>query len=553
MVHGHDGHIPTLIERRGGSERPLVLSVNSRKETSYWIQISELVKKRLKEAKATVENIEKLYLNQTLMSLPWLGLKLSESSLDFIYNIVNDGAAEANAAAEAKFKASAAAEAKFISESEKLKASNFGASLLRIGSWTVQPPREGALVVKIYFAKRKLVWEILENALKKKIEIQWSDIVGIRARIMEDKPGILEIELNNRPAFFDESNPMPRKHTMWKISSDFTDNQAQTYRLHYLEFPPGTLDKHYEKLLQCDPNLLKLSQRPFPSLSSPYFHTDCYNGSKEFSVDFYSHGQLPLPFSSMHSPFKSIQQIQAYEQVHQQYLLTANSTSPISVMDFSPHSDGAISNQGVDDPRMAMWYQRMINTANVLGRDQMQGPFSMAIPTQVNPAISGQNCNVSAAWPISDTQILDDIQSQLLRDDQLQFDYDPYLEVESSNNLVPDLQKEMNPTCNFENCLLGEAEHIGMQNVRNVTRVNSLGSLMALPTEEQHASSTLYPQSVNWLPQSQDPKVNFMMHLPGNNTSMDTVFDPDPTVDTDDPTMVGFKTTNNFDGDNHWT
>ena len=33
----------------------------------------------------------------------------------------------------------------------------------------------------------------------------------------------------------------------------------------------------------------------------------------------------------------------------------------------------------------------MTDLANVLGRDQMQGPFSMAIPTQVNPAISGQN------------------------------------------------------------------------------------------------------------------------------------------------------------------
>ena len=62
------------------------------------------------------------------MSLPWLGLKLSESSLDFIYNIVNDSAAQASAAKEAEFKASA-------------------------------------------------------------------DIIGIRARIMEDKPGILEIEV----------------------------------------------------------------------------------------------------------------------------------------------------------------------------------------------------------------------------------------------------------------------------------------------------------------------------------------------------------------------
>nr|POF07397.1 hypothetical protein CFP56_37464 [Quercus suber] len=111
----------------------------------------------------------------------------------------------------------------------------------------------------------------------------------------------------------------------------------------------------------------------------------------------------------------------------------------------------------------------------------------------------------------------------------------------------------MNPTSNFENCLLVEAEHTGMQNVWNVTRVNSFGSLMALLTEEQPASSTLYPQSVNWLPQSQDPNVNFMMHLPRNNTSMDTVFDSNPTVDTDDPTMVDFTTNNNFDGDNHWT
>ncbi|KAL0006290.1 hypothetical protein SO802_013851 [Lithocarpus litseifolius] len=208
-------------------------------------------------------------------------------------------------------------------------------------------------------------------------------------------------------------------------SSCWRDDVEIYTQVAYLEFPPGTLDKHYEKFLQCDPNLLKLSQRPFPNLSSPYFHTDCYNGSKEFSLDFYRHGQLPLPFSITHLPFKSIQQIQAYEQAHQQYLLTKYSTSPISVMDFSPHSDEAISNQGVDDPRMAMWYQRMTNPANVLGRDQMQGPFSMAISTQVNPAISGQNYNVSGAWPISDNQILDDIQSQLLSDDQFQFDYDP--------------------------------------------------------------------------------------------------------------------------------
>jgi len=31
------------------------------------------------------------------------------------------------------------------------------------------------LVAKCYFAKRKLVWEVLEGELKSKMEIQWSE------------------------------------------------------------------------------------------------------------------------------------------------------------------------------------------------------------------------------------------------------------------------------------------------------------------------------------------------------------------------------------------
>ena len=55
---------------------------------------------------------------------------------------------------------------------------------------------EGHLVAKCYYAKRKLVWEVLEGALKSKIEILWSDIVGIRATIIDDQPGVLEVEVN---------------------------------------------------------------------------------------------------------------------------------------------------------------------------------------------------------------------------------------------------------------------------------------------------------------------------------------------------------------------
>ncbi|XLR09183.1 hypothetical protein S83_037121 [Arachis hypogaea] len=69
---------------------------------------------------------------------------------------------------------------------DKLKASNFPASLLKIGTWEYKSKYEGDLVAKCYFAKHKLVWEILEGGLKSKIEIQWSDITALKANCPED-------------------------------------------------------------------------------------------------------------------------------------------------------------------------------------------------------------------------------------------------------------------------------------------------------------------------------------------------------------------------------
>ncbi|KAJ8619428.1 hypothetical protein MRB53_027957 [Persea americana] len=161
---------------------------------------------------------------------------------------------------------------------DKLKASNFPALFIKIGSWERVSEYEGDLVAKCYYAKRKLVWEILDSGLKSKIEIQWSDISAIRATFCEEQPGILEIELSHPPLFYHETNPQPRKHTLWKASSDFTGAQATTYRKHYLKFHEGTFEKHYEKLLQCDKRLYELSQKPFPCLNTPYF-LSVYSGS----------------------------------------------------------------------------------------------------------------------------------------------------------------------------------------------------------------------------------------------------------------------------------
>ncbi|KAF0929566.1 hypothetical protein E2562_022389 [Oryza meyeriana var. granulata] len=132
---------------------------------------------------------------------------------------------------------------------------------------------EGDLVAKCYFAKHKLVWEVLDGGLKSKIEIQWSDICAMKVVSPENEPGILEIALSRQPLFFQETNPQPRKHTLWQATSDFTGGQASMHRRHFLQCPPGMMNKHVEKLVHCDPRLYSLSQQNGINLDNPYFES----------------------------------------------------------------------------------------------------------------------------------------------------------------------------------------------------------------------------------------------------------------------------------------
>ncbi|CAK7336344.1 unnamed protein product [Dovyalis caffra] len=154
---------------------------------------------------------------------------------------------------------------------DKLKASNFPASLLKIGSWEYKSRYEGDLVAKCYFAKHKLVWEVLDGGLKNKIEIQWSDIVALKANFPDDGPETLDVVLARQPLFFRETNPQPRKHTLWQATSDFTGGQASIHRQHFLQCQQGFMGKHFEKLIQCDPRLNFLSRQQEIILESPYF------------------------------------------------------------------------------------------------------------------------------------------------------------------------------------------------------------------------------------------------------------------------------------------
>nr|GMC73591.1 uncharacterized protein LOC109155298 [Ipomoea batatas] len=97
--------------------------------------------------------------------------------------------------------------------------------------------------------------------------------MGIKATYPDDEPGTLDVVLARQPLFFRETNPQPRKHTLWQATSDFTGGQASMNRRHYLQCPQGLLGKHFEKLVQCDPRLNFLSQQAEIKVDSPYFES----------------------------------------------------------------------------------------------------------------------------------------------------------------------------------------------------------------------------------------------------------------------------------------
>ncbi|KAL2455852.1 hypothetical protein Adt_47075 [Abeliophyllum distichum] len=227
---------------------------------------------------------------------------------------------------------------------DKLKASNFPASLLSIGSWEYVSRYENDLVVKCYFAKHKLVWEVLEGGLKSKIEIQWSDITALKASCPDNRPGTLTVVLARQPIFFKETNPQPRKHTIWKPTSDFTDGQASINRKHFLRCPPGVLNKHYEKLIQCDRRLYILSRQLEIVIDSPYFeaHASVLKNPEEsrgceFDSPAAAHGYSSSGFQDVESAAAAQSSPLSFGQnpmgVTVKHMSKEEAPSPSSVMD----------------------------------------------------------------------------------------------------------------------------------------------------------------------------------------------------------------------------
>ncbi|KAL8493113.1 hypothetical protein ACS0TY_024358 [Phlomoides rotata] len=238
-----------------------------------------------------------------------LGLKLrkSPSLLDLIQMKLSHGSSESSSG-----KPTEIADKKNVkgsvssSANDRMKASSFNATLLRIGSWEYKSTYEGDLVSKCYHAKHKLVFEVLMGGLKKKLEIQWSDITALKAECPDNGPGSLTVVLARRPAFFEETNPQPRKHTLWQPAADFTDGQASINKKHFAQFLPGVLNKPFEKLIRCDTRLNLLSQQLEIVVDPPYFESKTSASEKSEESEGDGSSQLQPAASGPPSAFQNV-------------------------------------------------------------------------------------------------------------------------------------------------------------------------------------------------------------------------------------------------------
>ncbi|KAL6563099.1 hypothetical protein OROHE_005686 [Orobanche hederae] len=305
---------------------------------------------------------------------------------------------------------------------DKLKASNFPGSLLRIGLWEYKSRHEGDLVAKCYFAKHKLVWEVLDGGLKNKLEIQWSDIMALKASYEDDGPGTLTVVLARQPLFFRETNPQPRKHTLWQATSDFTGGQASIHRQHYMECPPGLLGKHFEKLMQCDPRLNFLSQQGEITLDSPYFEsrisvfddqnedTDNLDLNTEGSSSFFSVHETGSPSGAQSSSSRN--DVDAIGRHSGSY--PHETPSPVSAMD-TPTVDDVQNGGKIDQLKeLSNWDQIMVpGIRSSMSMTDLVSHLENRISEQgssSNPTLSSEE------W--QSLQILDDINRCLFSDIQ---------------------------------------------------------------------------------------------------------------------------------------
>ncbi|KAJ9129024.1 hypothetical protein P3X46_034215 [Hevea brasiliensis] len=297
---------------------------------------------------------------------------------------------------------------------DKLKASNFPASILRIGSWEYKSRYEGELVAKCYFAKHA-----------------------------------------------------SRKHTLWQATADFTNGQASIHRQHFLQCPQGLLNKHFEKLVQCDMRLNFLSRQPEIILDSPYFEqrSSVFEDPDEskghdFNQVETGKGSSISGFQDLASPSVAYSSSLEFEKGDHAGTssehMSREAPSPSSVMDTCAIEGSGVC-EAVDSKGPRNWDQIKV--------PGLKPSMSMSdLMNHIGNCISEQMTSGNPPFPAEGSEcqdILEDIAEYLLSDTQLTTSSDEKRLMARVNSLCCLLQKDPAPTQNLqvnEESCIGESD-----------------------------------------------------------------------------------------------
>lgn len=124
-------------------------------------------------------------------------------------------------------------------------------SRLTIGSWNLVAKHDEHVLLSLYWAERKMVWEVLHAGVVRKMEVGFEDVVeAVLSSAGPDEPERLVLELARPPRFFKEQITLAggTKTANYVYTTDFTSGQASQVSRHILYFAAGIVSAQAEAM-----------------------------------------------------------------------------------------------------------------------------------------------------------------------------------------------------------------------------------------------------------------------------------------------------------------
>jgi len=130
-------------------------------------------------------------------------------------------------------------------------AAHLAVSRLTIGSWNLVAKHDEHVLLSMYWAERKMVWEVLHAGVVRKMEVGFEDVVeAVLSSAGPEEPERLVLELARPPRFFKEQITLAggTKTANYVYTTDFTSGQASQVSRHILYFAAGIASVHAEAM-----------------------------------------------------------------------------------------------------------------------------------------------------------------------------------------------------------------------------------------------------------------------------------------------------------------